>query len=147
MNTWYRVFGQSDVEPSPAALLAFLQTLGRETGGNFRGDDRGWFRAELLIDGTAAVVERYLADEEGIRGELNAWAAWVEATGEGPAQLRLMERLIGTRQLFVLRGPATEQAEALCRYLARSTDGVYQADGRGFFDPTGNLLVAEEDEG
>jgi hypothetical protein len=143
MSAQFRVFGANDVEPEPAALLAFLRGLGREVEGHFRGDDQGWFRAQLLVDGTATLIERYLVHEEGIRAELNTWAAWVEATVEGPVQAWLMQRLIGTKQLMLLRDPAREYAEAICGLLARVTDGVYQADGQGFYDAGGRLLVAE----
>ena len=31
----------------------------------------------------------------------------------------------------------------VCQFLARQTDGVYQADGQGFFAPDGSLLLQE----
>jgi hypothetical protein len=142
---WYRVFGTSDTEPSPAGLL---EHLGEGVTGNFRGDDAGWFRAELSIEPGARPLEleRFLVSEEDLRGELNTWAAWVEGTGDGPVQIRLMQHLIGTRQLFTIRPVnerATEPCEALCRFLARHTNGVYQVDGQGFFEPDGQLLLEE----
>jgi hypothetical protein len=152
MSQWYRVFGSIDVQPAPAALLEQVRALGVPVAGKFHGDDLGWFRAELAIgdDATPLPVERYLGSEEGIRAELNTWAAWLEAAGEGPEHLRLMQHMIGTTQVFTLGpiDPAGEPAAgpvcvALCRFLAGATAGVYQADGKGFFAADGTLLVSE----
>ncbi len=48
MIIWYRIFGASDAEPSAAALLEQLNALAA-VAGHFRGDDAGWFRAELVV--------------------------------------------------------------------------------------------------
>ncbi len=157
MSQWFRVFGLSGAAVEPAALLEHLHGQGFPVAGRFRGDDRGWFRAELVFaaDAPPVVVERYFADEEGIRAELNTWAAWLEEQEANPHHLLLMERLIGTAQLFTLRQPAEdaddgddrELVERLCltccRHLAAATDGVYQADHGGFFAADGALLVPE----
>jgi hypothetical protein len=128
---FFRVFGTLDTEP---ALEAF----------SLQSDHRGWYRARRSTDTGTVAIERYLADEDGIRDELNTWAAWVEVASSGTVQERLMRHLIATKQVFVLRDPPAEYAEELCRFLARATDGVYQIDGRGFFDADGSLLVAED---
>jgi hypothetical protein len=157
MSQWYRVFGRSAAAIEPAALLEYLHGQGFRVAGHFHGDDRGWFRAELVMadDAPPVVVERYFADEEGIRAELNSWAAWLEEQEDNPHHLPLMERLIGTAQLFTLRQPIedaddpgdAELVELLCltccRHLAAATDGVYQADHGGFFTADGTLLVGE----
>jgi hypothetical protein len=156
MSQWFRVFGLSGAAVEPAALLEHLHGQGFAVAGRFRGDDRGWFRAELAIadDAPPVIVERYFADEEGIRPELNTWAAWLEEQEGNPHHLPLMERLIGTAQLFTLHQPA-EDADAedvelverlcleCCRHLASAADGVYQADHHGFFAADGSLLVEE----
>jgi hypothetical protein len=157
MSQWFRVFGRSAGAVEPAALLEHLHGQGFPVAGRFRGDDRGWFRAELAYadDAPPVIVERYFADEEGIRAELFTWAAWLEEQEHNPHHRPLMERLIGTAQLFTLRqaddeaddGDDREFVERLCltccRRLAAATDGVYQADHGGFFAADGSLLVAE----
>jgi hypothetical protein len=157
MSQWFRVFGLSATAVEPAALLEHLHDQGHPVRAHFRGDDRGWFRAELAFadDAPPVVVERYFTDEEGIRVELSSWAAWLEEQEDNPHHLPLMERLIRTAQLFTLRQPIedaddsndTAFAERLCltccRYLAAQTDGVYQADHGGFFAADGTLLVRE----
>jgi hypothetical protein len=147
VTTWYRVFGTSDTEPAPAALLEHLQSVAPGAGAHFRGDDQGWFEAELSCGGPAPLrLERFLASEEDIRAELNNWAAWIESTGDGPGQVRLMQHMISTRQLFTLRpsgGAGAQVAVAVCRYLAGATEGVYQVDNQGFFAPDGTLLLSE----
>jgi hypothetical protein len=149
---WYRVFGTNDTEPAPAALLEHLHALSHPVTGNFTGDDRGWYRAELVYAPTAGPVtlERFLVSEEGIRAELNTWAAWIETNEDNPHQARLMQHMIGTTQLFTLRQPETADTGladriclAACQFLARTTAGVYQADNLGFFDPGGLLLLKE----
>jgi hypothetical protein len=145
---WYRVFGRNEVEPAPAALLEHLRVLGLEVRPAFRGDDLGWFAADFAFDDDTPPLqlERFLTREEGLRSELNAWAAWLETVEHNPNHAALMERVIQTSQLFTLRQPA-ERMESLCvavsRFLARVTDGVYQADGQGFFAADGTLLLPE----
>ena len=157
MSQWFRVFGLRGAAVEPAALLEHLHGQGSPVAGRFRGDDRGWFRAELVYadDAPPVVVERYFADEEGIRSELSTGAAWLEEQEHNPHHLLLMERLIGTAQLFTLHQPDEEADDAAdrelverlcltcCRYLAAATDGVYQADYGGFFAADGSLLVPE----
>jgi hypothetical protein len=145
---WYRVFGTNQVEPRPATLLEHLQALGAEATGKFSGDEQGWFRAELTTpaENTTLQLERYLVSEEGIRAELNNWAAWIETNEDNPHQGRLMQHMISTMQLFTLRPPARGAAERcgeICRFLARETAGVYQVDGQGFFAADGTLLMSE----
>ncbi len=145
---WYRIFGSNDTEPTPAAVLEHLNGLGVPATGEFHGGD-AWFGAELVVAGKVPLgLERFLASEEGIRAELNSWAAWLETCAPEAEQARLMERMIQVRQLFTLQRPdGAEEAgpvcEALCQFLARATDGTYQIDGRGLFAADGTLLAAE----
>jgi hypothetical protein len=153
MSLWYRVFGTSEVQPEPAALLAAVHALGIEVGGKFSTDDQGWLRAELALsaDATPVYIERYLSTEEGIRADLNTWAAWLEAADYSPNHGPLMQHMISTRQLFTLRRPIDHPNEVLveqlcvgvCQFLARATAGVYQADDEGFFAADGTLLLQE----
>jgi hypothetical protein len=156
MSQWFRVFGLGAAAVEPAALLEHLHGHGFPVAGRFHGDDRGWFRAELVFadDAPPVIVERYFADEEGIRAELNTWAAWLEEQEGNPNGPPLMERLIGTKQLFTLHQADEEEDDGdrelverlclvCCRYLAAATDGVYQADHGGFFAADGSLLVPE----
>jgi hypothetical protein len=153
MGLWYRVFGGNDAQPVPAALLEHLRSLGIDVSGNFRGDEQGWFAAELVFaaDATPVHLERFLASEEGIRDDLNSWAAWLETADYSPNHEPLMQRVISTTQLFTLRKPIDHPNEILveklclgvCRYLAQETAGVYQADDEGFFAPDGTLLLQE----
>jgi hypothetical protein len=150
---WYRVFGTNPTEPAPAALLEHLQRTWAGVTGKFSGDEQGWFRGELISPAgdISLELERYLASEEGIRAELNSWAAWIETQEGNPHQGLLMQHMISTTQLFTLKpvgnqvglGRAQKQCEAICRFLARETEGVYQVDGEGFFAPDGALLVKE----
>jgi hypothetical protein len=147
---WYRIFGSTDGEPSPAAILDHLNGPGVAVSGKFHGDG-DWFGAELVVAGkTPLGLERFLASEEGIRAELNSWAAWLETCAPPAEQARLMERMIQARQLFTLQRPDDAEAagpvcEALCQYLARATDGMYQIDGRGLFAADGTLLAEEKE--
>ena len=146
---WFRVFGTNDAQPQPAALLEHLAAEGLEVTGQFRGDDLGWFRAELACGPDSLPLERYLVSEEGIRAELNSWAAWLETCAPEAEQARLMERMIQARQLFTLQRPddaeeAGPVCVALCQYLAWATDGTYQIDGRGLFAADGTLLAADD---
>jgi hypothetical protein len=149
MSLWYRVFGANDEQPTPAAILARLQEFAAGVRGDFTGDDAGWYAAVIHAGGAQLHLERFLVTEEGIRAELNSWAAWLETRGEDASAVRLMERVIQTRQLITIERPSDAAlAESicldLCRFLAAVTDGVYQADGQGFCDSDGTVLVREE---
>jgi hypothetical protein len=131
--------------------LDHLHGLGFPAQGSFRRDDLGWFQAELALEEVRLEVERYLVSEPDIRGELNSWAAWLETLEHHAHHGPLMERMIGTKQLFTLRSPAEadgNMAEKIClalsQFLSHTTEGVYQVDGQGFFDQAGQLLVPEE---
>ena len=111
-----------------------------------------WYRVFGSLDtpadieaSTPLTLECFRADEEGIRAELNSWAAFLE-TCDGPHHIPLMERTIQTKQLFTLHDPTDEAPFAcitLCRHLASITAGFYQIDDIGFFDAAGTLLVEE----
>jgi hypothetical protein len=123
-------------------------------------DDSGWYAATVIIEGRGQLhLERFLAEEDGIRGELNSWAAWVEASvsptrqrGTNLTRAVLMERMIQAQQFITLTSnePPEEQATMerlclqLCRFLAQKTEGTWQADGEGLFAADGALLVGEE---
>jgi hypothetical protein len=137
---WCRVFAALDTVPGQAGLEACLAGLCC----SFAADAAGWYRAECVCaEGPAVVVERYTADEEGIRAELNAWAGYLETKETSARQTALMERAIQARQLFTVEAADERAAEALCRYLAGVTDGFFQVDERGFFAADGCLLVAD----
>jgi hypothetical protein len=149
---WFRVFGTSAAEPEPDRLLEEVHRQRGAVVGRVRRDEQGWFEVELTAaDGTGELkLARYLAGEEGLRAELNTWAAWLETNEANLHYTRLMEHVIGTAQLFTLQlppdgteGPLGRLCLPLCRFLARETTGVYQADGQGFFAADGTLLVPE----
>ncbi|MBY0526462.1 MAG: hypothetical protein K2R98_23915 [Gemmataceae bacterium] len=153
---WFRVFGTNDVQPEPAAILAHLRGQGVEAQANFGGDAHGWFKADFSYAPTAAPLhlERYLASEDNIRDDLNAWAAWLETVDENQYVPRLMQGMIDTQQLFTMHCPRDAADEivvqklciGLCQFLADQTKGVYQVDTQGFFAPDGRPLVREQAE-
>jgi hypothetical protein len=149
---WYRVFGSSEAEPSPAALAAHLHALGLVVEPHFRGDDLGWTAGELrLPTGSPVLLARYLSREDDLRDDLNAHAAELETMDYSPNSGPLMERVIQTKQLITLRKPVEVVDEVLLdkvldeavRFLAAATNGVFQIDGRGWFEASGELLVPE----
>src|SRR5262245_33597511 len=122
MGPWYRVFGRLDAVPPAEALAAGADA-------SFESDEGGWLRGEIRLGAGAVLeLERWTADEEGIRAELNGWAAYLETCERSPHHVALMERMIQTRQLFTLHCPDEATAGpcvALCQRLAAATDGVY----------------------
>lgn len=151
MGLWYRVFGRSDCEVTRDAIWCCLAEEGATVAADFTGDG-AWVRAEVrFAPSTPLHLERFTADEEGIRAELNAWAAFLETCDYEARHAELMERVVQTRQLFTLRRPIDAANEvlverlcvSLCRLLAEQTDGVWQADDEGFFAANGTLLLQE----
>jgi hypothetical protein len=145
MTPWHRVFGTNDDPVDPDALLAHLHGAGYAATGAFRGDEQGWFTAELTLGGAVrhCDLQRYLATEEGIRDELNAWAAGIELI-DTPHQAALMQHMISTRQLFTVRGDDGALCREVGRWLAVQTDGIFQIDGEGYFSAAGERLAPDE---
>jgi hypothetical protein len=150
---WFRVFGTTDNAPEPADLLEAMNAQGIRVEGHFKGDDLGWFGVDFVLSANAEPLhmDRYLADEDDIRDQLNAWAAWLETIKDPVRSGELMQLMISAYQVFTLECSRDRAEEAavdrlclsLCRYLARQTNGVYQVDNRGFFAADGKLLVKE----
>jgi hypothetical protein len=150
---WYRVFSLNESEPSPAVLAEYLHALGLAVQPHFKGDDLGWTEGELrLPTGSPVLLSRFLTKEDDLRDDLNAHAAELETMTDSPNSAPLMQRVIQTKQLITLRKPVDVADEVLVdrvldeavRFLAGSTDGVYQIDGRGWFAANGELLVQEK---
>jgi hypothetical protein len=145
MSAWYRVFGSSDSAPEPVEVETFLAGSGAVRA-SWAADASGWYRGEITVGGgEPLVLERFLAEEKGIRGELNSWAGYLETREDNPHHQALMERVIQARQLLTLQpgGAGEALGEALCRRLAAWTNGFYQIDSKGFFAADGELLVPE----
>jgi hypothetical protein len=149
---WYRVFGRSETNPEPASLAEHLHALGLPVEPHFKGDDLGWTSGELRLPKSGPVLlQRYLASEDDIRDDLNAYAAELETCDYSPNNGMLMQHAIQTKQLITIRKPLDAADEvtleklldATCRFLASATDGVFQIDGKGWFSPSGELLLQE----
>jgi hypothetical protein len=129
----------------------FLQTLNVPATVEFEPAGSEWLSAEWRFLDQPIHVERFLAEDEGIRAELNTWAAFLETCDYSPNNVPLMEHMIQTRQLFTVCRPVNVddplQVEQVCQdfveFLARSVDGVYQVDEEGFFDAEGRLILPE----
>jgi len=149
---WQRVFGRSDSGLTPAQIAEGLASAGHACAPHFKGDDLGWTSGELHFpNGSPILLARYLTKPDDLRADLNAFAAELETmtySAEAPA---LMERVIQTKQMVTLRKPFDHgdevkldaACEHLMRSLAKASDGVYQIDGKGWFNADGVLLVQE----
>ncbi len=136
---WHRVFGATDLCPASADLQRCLAEAGFSLRWRFFAEGDEWFRAEAIFpDGRIFALERWHSEEDGIRAELNSWAALMELGEETLLRVQLMERIIQTRQFFTIEDSPC--AFVLSRYLAAQTNGFFHIDGQGFFDATGNLL-------
>jgi hypothetical protein len=145
---YFRVFSLSDATPDLATMLEYLHAAEMPVIAHFRGDDLGWTGGELVFADKSVTVERYLTKEDDLRDELNTWAGWLETRTEHSMHGRLMQHLIGTKQMVTLRVPADSTLDRLCdeicRWLARQTDGIYQVDGLGFFAADGTMVLPEQ---
>jgi hypothetical protein len=146
---WYRIFGISDATIEPGAVLGGMNAASYPVRARFRVDEAGWYQAEIIREDADEIYEldRYLADEDGIRADLNAWAAGIEQI-DSLHQTSLMQHMISTQQLFTLRvtqGKANDEfCRRLCQLLAKGTEGIYQIDGWGFFSARGDFLAPDK---
>jgi hypothetical protein len=155
MSFWWRVFGKADSRPESAStLIDSITAVAPQATTNVTVDnDERWVRLAVTVSRgeTPVYLERFHRSDEGIRGELQAWAAWLETCDYSPNHQALMTHMIQTQQVFTLRKPVDQANEilvdkiclAICRYLAAECDGVYQIDGQGFFSADGTLLLQE----
>jgi hypothetical protein len=147
---WARVFADRNEAPAPEALVEHLRGAGYAAEARTDADELGWFHLELSSSAGNVTLDRYGADE-GIRNDLNSWAAWLEIHG-GAHAARLMQHLIGSQQIVTLRilheidDELRRLLHTVLRLIATATGGVYQLDGEGFFDAAGTLLVAEMEQ-
>ena len=150
---YFRAFCRSTEELPPATLVERLHAVGLAVVPHFTGDDLGWTEARLTLPGggSPVPVSRFLTTVDELRKDLNGFAAEVEAMDYYPDRAALMERVIQTQQLVVLRRPLDHADEAtldrLClevsQAVATAADGVVQIDGRGWFTAEGEVLVPE----
>jgi hypothetical protein len=145
---WYRVFARSAEPVQPAVVLADLIWDGVPVNGHFQADEHGWYRCELIAAPAMGpiVVECFRVLEDGLRPELQSWAAYVE-TIDSPHSPEFMEAINAAAQVFTVQvfdPRAANLVRTLCDNLAHAGDGVYQIDGEGFFWSNGKLAVAEE---
>jgi hypothetical protein len=147
--TWHRVFTRSDSVPNIDALRQTLHVYFPELEGAYRYDDSGWTECTFqpLRCAVPWKLSRYTREDDDIRGDLQAWAAWLETCTGNPHRQMLMEHMIATQQVFTferVEGLPEEACVALCRFLATNNQGVYQIDGQGIFAADGNLLIQGE---
>lgn len=150
---FFRAFCRSATELAPAALAEHLHAAGLAVVPHFTGDALGWTEARLTLPGGGSPVPiaRYLTADDNLRKDLNGFAAEVEAMDFYPGRYALMERVIQTQQLVVVRRPLDHADETtldrLCwevvRLNAEAGDGLVQIDGRGWLTPSGEVLVSE----
>lgn len=152
MGLWMRVFARSEGTPDPVLLAEKVAGWLPGATCHFQGDASGWFHLEIKPPkGGPIQVDRYHVEEEGIRRDLNTWAAWVETCDYCPDAPALMERIIQSRQFFtVMRSLDTPDetgtenlCSGLCQLLAANLDGMWQADNQGLKSASGDLLLQE----
>ena len=152
MGLWMRIFARSEAVIDPVLLAEKVAQWLPGTTCHFGADGAGWFHLEIRPpSGGPIQLDRYHCEEEGLRRDLNTWAAWVETCDYCPDAPNLMERVIQSRQFFtVMRSLDTPDesgvdrlCEGLCQYLSTELDGIWQADGQGLKGADGTLLLQE----
>lgn len=143
---WYRVFAAAEGAPALADIEVCLAGAGVPAARAF-AEEADWAHARVQAGDVTVEIDRYQIGEEGIRVELNSWAAVLETREDDPLARGLMERVIQSKQLFYIEEPDLSSARGVCvllsRGLARLADGFYQVDDEGFFAADGTLLIAE----
>ncbi len=152
MGLWMRVFARSEETPDPVELAEKVAEWLPGATCHFGADDNGWFRLEIRPPAGGPIqVDRYHCEEEGVRRDLNTWAAWVETCDYCQDAPILMERIIQSRQFItVMRSLDTPDetgvdrlCDNLCGLLASRLDGMWQVDGQGLKSADGALLLQE----
>jgi len=148
-----RIFGKSDRCPTSTVLAEALESSACTLQLACEPTNDDWRHIEVLVreQETPIYLDRFHRTDEGIRGELQAWAAWLETCDYSPNHQSLMTHMIQTQQVFTVRKPVDCANEvlidnvsvAICQFLAQAADGIYQIDGKGFFAPDGTMLLQE----
>ncbi len=149
---WSRVFGSLDRNPDPARLERAALALVPQAAVHLKGDDLGWFCAEISWNqGAPLTIESFAATDPEVRADLNTWAAYVETCDYSPNAHSLMVKIALAQQIITLRRPIDHADESgldrlmqgMAKHLALEIDGIFQIDEAGFFDKTGTLLLEE----
>ena len=152
MGLWMRVFALSEATPNPVSLAELVSKLLPGTTCHFGADGNGWFSLEMRPPtGGPILLDRYGVQEEGIRHDLNTWAAWVETCDSCDEAPALMERIIQSQQFITMRRSLDTPDESgverlcsgICRHLATCLDGIWQSDDEGLSSADGTLLLRE----
>lgn len=149
---WSRVFGLLDLNPDPARLEQAALEIIPKAAVHLKGDDRGWFCAEISWgQGSPLTIETYAATDPEVRADLNTWAAYIETCDYSPNAHSTMVKVALSQQIITLRRPIDHADESgldrlmhgMAQHLALEIDGIFQIDEAGFFDKNGTLLVEE----
>ncbi len=149
---WVRLFCGVSTTLRPAQLAERLHMFDDKAQLHFVGDDLGWTAAEIRFPvGSPILIDRYLTDADDLRADLNTWAAYLETLTYSPNSGPLMERVIQTQEMITFRKPLDHPNEitienivnGLVQSLAQNAHGIYQADGAGWYNAGGELLVQE----
>ncbi|MBI3944793.1 MAG: hypothetical protein HY321_02665 [Armatimonadetes bacterium] len=154
MSYCIRLLSPVEAAPAAAEIAAALGAEGFDSQIQAAAADAGWERLELRVPGEdplRATRSQRRGEENPVDEEIDAFLDLVLQAEETPATRQVEDALRRARQMILLEVPDTfpwgagrTVADALVEFLADRTEALIQADGEGFYDREGNLLLAME---
>ncbi|HHX38330.1 MAG TPA: hypothetical protein GX715_00060 [Armatimonadetes bacterium] len=154
MSYTIRLLAPKEEAPSVAVIERALRDEGFEVTIARVPPTGTWEQLELqLPDEDPVKVRRYLreGEENPVDEEVDGFLDELLDRDETPGLTQVMDALRHARQMMVVEIPDSfpwseerTVVDALVEHLADATGAVIQADGEGFYDSAGNLLVPME---
>jgi hypothetical protein len=153
LDYYIRILSASADAPTAGDMAAAAARAGYALAGVRGADpkDPEWRSVDLEYDGDRCPlrIERHLAAVAGDLADVARFSERVGAPGRSKAKKQVREFLAETRQIIALRVPDhvldSEDwglVHALLYFLQPRLNGLIQADGEGFYNGDGKLLVA-----
>ena len=156
MAHFMRVFCRTQEAPAIPALVEKIEHIGFElkifpAKDDPRFSDPDWRTVHLSYEDRrpSVMVDRSIRGAEDFEEEIEEFRSAVQAV-EGDGRAAVEQLLAETQQIIACMIPDdfTEEGWELVEYLLEllldATDGTLQADGEGFFDKEGELILAIE---
>jgi hypothetical protein len=153
MPRWIRVFGTNDHVPRASDVMGYVLRCGLTIESEVLGEDAAW--EQLLLrhefDSEPVMLERLSPDDPELADEVEPLLDWLGGAAAPDPDMALRRILQRARQIYIVGVPDSAQIGTpggqltilLARFLCRFTEGTYQVDHEGFYDPQGKLLVRD----
>lgn len=153
MSYSIRILAPVESAPAASEIRAALRHEGFDVSLEPSPSDADWGEIRLSTQGQTILLARGLraGEDNPVDDEIDVFLDLLLEQEDTPGVQQVEDMLRRARQEFYLEipdefpwGAGRNVVDALVEFVADRTEGLIQADGEGFYDRMGNLLVAME---